>query len=241
MLAASPALAATPAPAASGGSGLMAPGQSHTGSAPGDVTVTASGGGITLATRASALLRNGLRVSGSASPNAAGRTVEIERLGHQTSWRWAPTVRATIAGDGSFGATWHTNHIGRFSIRARLIEPATSHAASTQASLPSVTVTVYRAAIATQYGPGFYGQRTACGQKLTPSTIGVANRTLACGTPVAVYYHGHTLVVPVIDRGPYANHADWDLTEATGRALGISGTAVVGAVSLPPHPLPPHP
>jgi rare lipoprotein A (peptidoglycan hydrolase) len=39
--------------------------------------------------------------------------------------------------------------------------------------------------------------------------------------------------VPVIDRGPYANGADWDLTEATGRALGISGTAEIGAVSLP--------
>jgi len=42
--------------------------------------------------------------------------------------------------------------------------------------------------------------------------------------------------VPVIDRGPYANRADWDLTEATGKALGIDGTAEIGAVSLPPHP-----
>ena len=45
-------------------------------------------------------------------------------------------------------------------------------------------------AIATQYGPGFYGQRTACGQKLRPTTIGVANRTLKCGTQVAIYWHG---------------------------------------------------
>ena len=63
--------------------------------------------------------------------------------------------------------------------------------------------------------------------------IGVANRTLRCGTDVAVYYNGRTLIVPVIDRGPYANGADWDLTEATGRALGIDGTAKIGAVSLP--------
>ena len=50
---------------------------------------------------------------------------------------------------------------------------------------------------------------------------------------MAVYYHGRTLVVPVIDRGPYANGADWDLTVATGKALGIEGTAQIGAVSLP--------
>jgi rare lipoprotein A len=89
--------------------------------------------------------------------------------------------------------------------------------------------------MATQYGPGFYGHRTACGQKLTKSTIGLANRTLKCGTKVAVYYQGRTMIVPVIDRGPYANGADWDLTEATGQALGIAGTAQVGAVSLPAH------
>ena len=44
------------------------------------------------------------------------------------------------------------------------------------------------------------------------------------------------MIVPVIDRGPYANHADWDLTEATGRAMGINGTARIGAVSLPRSP-----
>jgi rare lipoprotein A (peptidoglycan hydrolase) len=41
------------------------------------------------------------------------------------------------------------------------------------------------------------------------------------------------MIVPVIDRGPYANGADWDLTVATGKALGINGTATIGAVSEP--------
>ena len=96
-----------------------------------------------------------------------------------------------------------------------------------------LTIVVYRTALATQYGPGFYGSRTACGERLRRATLGVANRTLTCGTPVAIYYRGRTIVVPVIDRGPYANGADWDLTEATGRALGIPGTATIGAVSVP--------
>jgi rare lipoprotein A (peptidoglycan hydrolase) len=180
------------------------------------------------------MLRNQLTFTGSASPSDAGATVEIERLGHQTAWQWAPTVQATVGSDGSFTAGWHTNHIGRFSIRALIMKSSTStYAAST---MPTVTVVVYRQAIATQYGPGFYGQRTACGTKLKPSTIGVANRTLKCGTKVSVYYHGRTMVIPVIDRGPYANHADWDLTTATAKALGIDGTATIGAVSLPRQP-----
>jgi rare lipoprotein A len=88
-------------------------------------------------------------------------------------------------------------------------------------------------ATATLYGPGFYGRRTACGVVLRRSTIGVAHRWLPCGTPVAIYYDGRMLIVPVIDRGPYANGANWDLTMATGRALGLAGTASIGAVSLP--------
>jgi rare lipoprotein A (peptidoglycan hydrolase) len=40
------------------------------------------------------------------------------------------------------------------------------------------------------------------------------------------------IVVPVIDRGPYANGASWDLTMATGEALGMYTTATIGAVPL---------
>jgi len=195
----------------------------------GNVTVTAAGGGMTIATRASTMLSRRLRFTGRASSSAAGRTVEIERLGNQTQWRWAPTAHARIRRDGSFSATWVTNHIGRFAIRAVIA----GRGPRTAASSPSVTVTVYRMAIATIFGPGFYGAKTACGITLTRQTLGTANRTLPCGTQVAMDYNGRTIVVPVIDRGPYANHADWDLTEATARALGMNGTATIGAVSLP--------
>jgi rare lipoprotein A (peptidoglycan hydrolase) len=164
----------------------------------------------------------------------AGRHVVIERNGHETGWTWEPTVSTTAQSDGSFSATWNTNHIGRFSIRVVITTgPSTATAA---AASPAMTVTVYRSSIATLYGPGFWGRRTACGKRLTRSTIGVANRTLKCGEDVALYYQGKTLIVPVIDRGPYANNADWDLTMATGKALGIEGTTKLGAVSLPPQP-----
>jgi hypothetical protein len=201
---------------------------------PGDVRVSASGNGITVRTVASALLAKGLQFSGSVPASEAGRRVVIERNGHETGWTWEPTVTTTARGDGSFSATWRTDHIGRFAIRA-VVGPGSSTATAASAS-PALTVTVYRPSIATQYGPGFWGRRTACGKRLTHSMLGLANRTLKCGEDVALYYKGRTLIVPVIDRGPYANGADWDLTEATGKALGITGTAKIGAVSLPQPP-----
>ncbi len=95
-------------------------------------------------------------------------------------------------------------------------------------------------ALATWFGPGFYGQQTACGQTLTPAVVGVANRTLPCGTLVKFSLRGHALVVPVIDRGPYAhNGAQWDLTSEAARQIGMTDTTnvrakVVGAVPNTP-------
>jgi rare lipoprotein A len=82
-----------------------------------------------------------------------------------------------------------------------------------------------KAQIATWFGPGFYGQKTACGQTMSPVIVGVASRTLPCGTLVLVNYKGHRLTVPVIDRGPYAsNGATWDLTWGAASALAIAET-----------------
>ena len=57
----------------------------------------------------------------------------------------------------------------------------------------------------TWYGPGFYGGRTACGQRYTRQLVGVASRTLPCGTLVQFRWHGISVVAPVIDRGPFGS------------------------------------
>jgi rare lipoprotein A len=102
--------------------------------------------------------------------------------------------------------------------------------ASAPSSAPPLTVKIRRTALATWFGPGFYGKRTACGQTLTPGVIGVANRTLPCGTLVKVTYSSHTLTVPVLDRGPYSHiGADWDLTAGAAQALGITDTVRIRA------------
>jgi rare lipoprotein A (peptidoglycan hydrolase) len=49
---------------------------------------------------------------------------------------------------------------------------------------------------------------------------------------VQLSYRGHTIVVPVIDRGPFAHHASWDLTSATAKQLGMKVTSRIGAAPL---------
>lgn len=196
-------------------------------------TVSATGNGITVASPVTGVLTNQMQFTGRVPATDAGAVVEIERLGRQTGWTWAPTAHAKAGSKGSFTVAWRANHIGRFQIRA-VVEGA-GQAGAASAS-PTVTTIVYLPAIATLYGPGLYGNTTACGEVLRPSTLGVANRTLPCGMLVSLYYGGRTIVVPVIDRGPYANGASWDLTEATGRALGMPGTETIDAVSLPSAP-----
>jgi len=90
----------------------------------------------------------------------------------------------------------------------------------------------YRPATATWYGPGLYGNHLACGGRLTHRTLGVAHKRLPCGTKVALRYHGRTLVVPVVDRGPYSRGVSYDLTEATAHRLGMTQTSRLSAAPL---------
>jgi peptidoglycan hydrolase-like protein with peptidoglycan-binding domain len=81
--------------------------------------------------------------------------------------------------------------------------------------------------VASWYGPGFFGNDTACGGPLHRGTIGVAHRTLPCGTRVAFYAHGEWLNTEVIDRGPFVKDVTWDLTEAAAEQLEVTVTEKV--------------
>jgi hypothetical protein len=71
------------------------------------------------------------------------------------------------------------------------------------------------------YGPGFYGKRTACGVAYTESIVGVAHRSLPCGTKIAFRNpdNGKVVVARVIDRGPYVGGRQWDLSAGLCKAL----------------------
>jgi hypothetical protein len=79
------------------------------------------------------------------------------------------------------------------------------------------------------YGPGFYGKRTACGHAYTTTIMGVAHRSLPCGTKVRFRNpkNGVEITVPVIDRGPYVPGRTWDLSGAACQALGHCWTGPI--------------
>lgn len=81
--------------------------------------------------------------------------------------------------------------------------------------------------LASWYGPGFYGNRTACGQIYSPQIMGVAHKTLPCGTLLVLSYGGGSVTVPVIDRGPYIAGRTLDLSNATKIALGCTDLCTV--------------
>jgi rare lipoprotein A len=178
-----------------------------------------SGGG-------NALLGRKVRFRGAVERRLAGRTVVVQHLDPVTQ-AWTPQARTTVGSDGTFLARWRARHLGQFRLRS-----VVSGAAQSASISPELALTVYRPAIATWYGPGFYGRTTACGIELTRELVGVAHRSLPCGTNVAVRYGSRTLVVPVVDRGPFGSDARWDLTQAAAQQLGMTQTDRIGAVRV---------
>ena len=190
--------------------------------------ITATGSQVAIATRAGTMVRKLARFRGSVPASAAGRTINVERF-DGTTRAWATVASAVVAADGTYLARWRADAAGQYRVRA-VLEP-TGEAVAASAS-PELTITVHRPAMATWYGPGFYGRRTACGVRMTRSLLGVAHKTLPCGTQVAVLYKGRRITVPVVDRGPFRRDTQWDLTAATAGALGFKFTDRLGAVRL---------
>jgi peptidoglycan lytic transglycosylase len=131
------------------------------------------------------------------------------------------TVNARSGADGAFTARWKPSHAGEYVAHAGL-------GGDTGAG-PSDTakVNVYRPASASYYGPGLYGGALACGGTLSPGKVGVANKTLPCGTHLTLRYRHRTVRVQVIDRGPYSGNREFDLTAATRAKLGFPSTGTV--------------
>jgi rare lipoprotein A len=207
------ALALAPTARAQSPGGVVAPVM-----APLAQAVTASSGHLTVSALPDQTLGQVARFSGSAP---AGRLVRLQRL-DATTQRWRQVASARVDGTGAFVARWRPDHIGPTALRA--VAPGDA---------APLSITVYRPALATWYGPGFFGKPTACGIPLTPDLQGVAHRSLPCGTQVAITYGGRSVVLPVIDRGPYgAAGAEWDLTQAAALTLGITETTRLGAVRL---------
>src|SRR4051812_44503218 len=112
--------------------------------------VTASGGGVSLTARPDATVGQAATVRGTAPPGAT--RVKLQLQDPQTL-AWKAVAKAAVAPDGTFAARWRPTTAGPAALRAVLHRSATS----------AFAVTVYTPALATWYGPGFWGNQTACG------------------------------------------------------------------------------
>jgi rare lipoprotein A len=146
-----------------------------------------------------------------------GISVVLQALEHGA---WRAIAHTSTRAHGRFTLTYATRRTGSEALRVRFRGDASAAPAARAAG----RLDVYRLAGASWYGGG---GGLACGGELTSSTLGVANKTLPCGTLVTLRYGGRTVRVPVIDRGPYVEGREFDLTEATKRALGFGDTGDV--------------
>jgi len=161
-----------------------------------------------------------VKLRGRMRPALRGRVVRMQ-LRTRSGWRTVDRTRTRRG--GRFAASWRPHAIGRYRLRVRFA--GDSAAAGARDRLPRVQV--YRASYASWYGPGLYGNSTSCGGALTPWRLGVAHKSLPCGTEVTFRYRGRSVTVPVIDRGPFVAGREWDLTAATKAKLGFGSTGVV--------------
>jgi rare lipoprotein A len=166
---------------------------------------------------------DGSRASFTGTLLGAGRTglsrrvVALQALGRHG---WSTVTRARTGARGRFTLTFVPRRIGSELIRMRFAGDPFDLGSHVRLG----TLNVFRLAGASWYGGG---GGLACGGTLTSSTLGVANKTLPCGTIVTLRYGGRTIRVPVIDRGPYVEGREFDLTEATKQALGFGDTGNV--------------
>jgi len=158
-------------------------------------------------------------VAGTLKPDLSGRRIELQAMDPHG---WREIARTHTGAAGRFSLRYTPHETG--SRRVRLRFPGDG------ADLPAHRLlgrlNVYRLAGASWYGGGGV---LACGGSLTSSTLGVANKTLPCGTLVTLRYGSRSVRVPVVDRGPYVAGREFDLTEATKQALGFGDTGQVWA------------
>ena len=153
-------------------------------------------------------------VRGTVEPRRGGMRALLQV---RRSWGWKTLDRDRTGAHGRY--TLHRLVRRPMSGNARVVLRSEGH--RLHRSLGRLNV--YRVAHASWYGPGLYGNHLGCGGRLYYGTIGVANKTLPCGTPLTLRHAGRTLRVRVIDRGPYVAGREFDLTAATAQRLRFRG------------------
>jgi rare lipoprotein A len=87
--------------------------------------------------------------------------------------------------------------------------------------------------MASWYGPGLHGRRSASGEVFNQHALTAAHRTLPFGTRVRVtnLSSGQQVIVRINDRGPFSHSRIIDLSAAAASSIGIRASGV-GRVRL---------
>lgn len=85
--------------------------------------------------------------------------------------------------------------------------------------------------VASFYGPGFHGKKTASGERFNMYDLTAAHKTIPFNTKVKVtnIENNKSVVVRINDRGPYKKGRIIDLSKSAAEKIGLiqSGTAKV--------------
>lgn len=83
--------------------------------------------------------------------------------------------------------------------------------------------------LASWYGPGFHGRRTASGETFDQSALTAAHPTLAFGSRIRVVNvaNGRDVVVRINDRGPFVGGRIVDLSRAAASRIDMVAAGVV--------------
>jgi rare lipoprotein A len=165
------------------------------------------------------LAGHAMAATGSLRPRLSGAKVSLQLLFGR---RWITVAHTRTGARGRFRLRYEPRRTGSWPAQVRYSGPGGVGSATRRLGVLSA----FRSADASWYGGG---GGLACGGELTSYTMGVANKTLPCGTWLTIRYGDRSVRVQVIDRGPYVAGREFDLTEATKRALGFEGVGVVWA------------
>lgn len=100
---------------------------------------------------------------------------------------------------------------------------------ATLAQAVAATPPPSQSGIASWYGPGFHGRKTANGETFNMDALTAAHRWLPFGSLVRVQnmINGRSVDVRINDRGPFIKQRIIDLSRAAAKALGLGGTKQV--------------
>jgi rare lipoprotein A len=118
-----------------------------------------------------------------------------------------------------------TGWVGLTTLAVSLATALTTGAAAATVRLQPHRNSPIQIGLASYYGPGFEGEKTASGVRFDARQLVAAHRTLPLGSVVRVtnLRNGRTVVLRVIDRGPYGrNHRKGciiDVSTAAARRL----------------------